>query len=89
MIRDLKPGQMVWEQYDYGRPRRPVLVLRRALCKDFSKWEQRHHRWWRGPTHASYKAKSWWCVLVDGKTELRDGWFFYRRACPRSRRPAG
>lgn len=66
-----KPGDIAWI-FDHDNPpkRRPVIIVRKSLCKDFSKWEQRNIDEKTGLTWARMSAQESWVVLDCGQQRV-------------------
>jgi hypothetical protein len=77
-----KPGDIAW--YDWGgEAREAVIIVRRAMCKDFSPWDRRN-KTSTGITFARHLSQMAWLTLANGKTEIIfDALLFKRQYIPR------
>lgn len=89
---DFRPGDIAWlDVGNSSRIRRPVLILRKTLCKDFSRWDQRH-RGWSGQTYARSNMQQTMMVLDDGVQRIVLTFFLYKQQFkprPRRAKPLG
>ena len=77
-----KPGDIAW--YDWGgEAREAVIIVRRAMCKDFSPWDRRN-KTSTGITFPRHLSQMAWMTLANGKTEIIfDTLLFKRQYIPR------
>ncbi len=85
-----KPGELAW-LIDWGKApyRRPVIILRRTLCKDWPRWMQRNKNA-DGITYARLNSDSTWMILDSGMQRIEyDFHLFKRQYCPRKKASGG
>lgn len=76
---DFKPGDIAWlTDWSNAPYRRPVVILRKTLCKDFSRWEQRN-RATDGRTYARINTGWTWMVLDEGMQRIVPKPCLYKR----------
>jgi len=79
-----KPGDIAWH-VDWGNSpnRKPVIIVRRAMCKDWPSWDRRN-KTAEGITFARHMARMSWLTISDGQTALLfDHYLFKRQYKPR------
>lgn len=76
---DFKPGDIAWlTDWDAAPYRKPVLIVRRAMCKDFSPW-MRRSKSAEGITYARQHASMSWLVLDGGMQRIEYEMHLYKR----------
>lgn len=78
-----KPGDIAWHDALWGGDRKPVIIVRRAMCKDYTAWDRRN-KTAEGITFARHMARMSWLTISDGQTALLfDHYLFKRQYKPR------
>lgn len=69
-MKRFKPGDIAWYSVGWNMTdRKPVLIVRKAMCKDFSSWDRRN-KTAEGITFARHISQMCWLAINDGQTEV-------------------
>ena len=76
---DFKPGDIAWlTDWDAAPYRRPVVILRRTLCKDWPLW-MRRNKDTSGVTYARLNTQQTWLILDEGACRIEYDFHLYKR----------